>query len=72
MNKPDVDRTWKRLQELLPLHECGERLQPAATPDGTEVVICTSCSYVELVDPEWVHAKVQEAVRSVQNEETEG
>lgn len=72
MSEHDTDATWKRLQELMPLHECGERLQPAATPNEQEVLICTSCSYVELVDPEWVHARVQEAVRSLDSERETG
>lgn len=58
---PTDDEIWDRLLGLMPLHECGQRLQPGGIPATGPLLVCTRCSFVGSVDPEWVDAKVQEA-----------
>jgi hypothetical protein len=56
---------WQQLLALMPLHECGQRLQPGGTEGLGHALVCTPCSHVEFVDPAWVATRVDEARRRI-------
>lgn len=61
MTDPSEDAVWAKVQEMMPVHDCGERMQPGGNAVTGPLVLCTSCSTVQAVTFDWVDAKVAEA-----------
>lgn len=60
------DAVWERVKAMMPLCDCGERLQPGGAPGLGHALVCTSCSYIAMVDEGWVADRVAEARESVE------
>lgn len=55
------DPVWTRVLELMPTHDCGERLRPGGIPATGHLLVCTRCSYIEGADADWVASIVAQA-----------
>lgn len=62
---PTDEEVWERVKASMPLHGCGERMQPGGDPTIGHVLVCLNCSYFEGVDPEWVGQVVDAARREL-------
>lgn len=58
------DAFWAALRELMPLHDCGRRLEPGGT-ENRQLLVCPPCSHVEAVDPVWATVQVNTALLAV-------
>lgn len=57
---------WEQVKAQMPVHSCGQRMEPGGDYATGPVLVCTNCSWFEAVDQEWVDDQVNQARAAVQ------
>lgn len=68
MAKRITEQVWDLVHQQMPLHGCGQRLRPG-WGIGQTVAVCPDCSYVAVIDTEWMAQAVANAWAQTEKEQ---